>query len=161
MTHPFFIAAVLAALLAGCTSAPRAPAPRPSGAIPPAADTSLAAEQRRLAYLFRGTPVSITMQGDSALRAEVPLPYCFDAGRAKIKPPLAAVLDRLAAGPRAGAARWSLMAPPDPGNPGSPLVAERNASLRDYLVARGVPAARLRAVPADSDAGVRIVVTAD
>ena len=73
---------LLLALLVGCgttpSTAPGAPAPK----------VSLAAEQRRLADLFRGTPVVFQMQSDGSLRVEVPLRYSFDTGGSTVKPGL-------------------------------------------------------------------------
>ena len=98
MQSVLFIIALLLGVLAGCTANTTKPTPAPaaapasapaSGATPvpgPAASapapvrTTLAAEQRRLSELFRGTPVVFSMQADGSLRVEVPLGFCFDRG---------------------------------------------------------------------------------
>ena len=91
MRTALVIAAVLIAALAACrtppSSTPATPGPSaapgaaapglaspaaPASAPPPARQT-LASEQRRLAELFRGTPVAFTMLADGTLRVTVPL----------------------------------------------------------------------------------------
>lgn len=138
-----------------------APAPVPAAA-PPAAPTqraTLASEQVRLAELFRGTPVVFTLQQDGSLRVTVPRRHSFDIGTARIKPPLAAVLDRLAKSQSRTNARFRLAAPADPDARMPTLARDRAASLRDHLMARGVAAARLQTgsvVPTDQ---VELMVT--
>lgn len=130
-------------------SAPGATAPR----------TNLASEQVRLAELFRGTPVVFSMQQDGSLRATVPRRFSFDAGTAKVKAPLAAVLDRLAKSQSQTRSVLRVSAPPDPpARPGT-LAQERANNVRDHLIAQGVVAARVQigsGVPADM---VEIVVS--
>lgn len=159
MRRDTFLAALGAGFLAACgTPAPRG-TPGP-GAIPSSgsAAPTLASEQRRLAYLFRGTPVVITLVNDSTMRVEVPGVHCFDPRRAKVRPALAAVLDRLASSPRAGPARWVVAASGDaPG--ASTLASERTAAVKDYVVARGVSAARLQSTPGTVADGVVLVVS--
>ena len=151
MRRPISIAALLLALLAGCTATP-------SGPGAPGQKVSLAAEQRRLADLFRGTPVVFQMQSDGSLRVEVPLRYSFDTGGSAVKPPLAAVLDRVAKSQRGQATRLQVAAPGDAGAHNPLLARDRAASTRDYMVAHGVAATRFSALtPARSDA-VEIVV---
>jgi outer membrane protein OmpA-like peptidoglycan-associated protein len=118
------------------------------------------AEQQRLSELFRGTPVVFSMQPDGSLRVEVPLSFCFDRGTFVVKPPLAAVLDRLANSQRNEATRLRVTAAPDPGGGGGPTLArERAASTRDYLVARGVIAIRVVIASVAQGEGVEIVIT--
>ena len=150
MRRPISIAALLLALLAGCatTSGPGAPGQK----------VSLAAEQRRLADLFHGTPVVFQMQSDGSLRIEVPLRYSFDTGGSAVKPPLAAVLDRIAKSQRSQATRLQVAAPGDAGAHNPLLARDRAASTRDYMVAHGIAATRFSVLtPARSDA-VEIVV---
>ena len=94
--------ALLLALLSACSVLQ--PSPSGPGAAPGAAapKETLAAEQRRLAELFRGTPVVFAMQADGSLRVTVPLAYSFDKGRFAVKPPLgtAEVEKRRASTPR-------------------------------------------------------------
>ena len=119
---------------------------------------TLLAEQRRLADLFRGTPVIFEMQPDGSMRVGVPLKYSFDDGRSAVKPPLAAVLDRVAKSQRTQKTRLRVAAPADasPGN--VQLAKERAASTRDYLVAHGVKVSRFAALTPAADGNVEIIV---
>ena len=162
-------------LIAGCQSA-APPKPGPSGAQVPASPgqvrpppnaatraastkANLAIEKLRLAELFRGTPVLFALQPDGSLRAEVPLQFSFDAGRTAVKPPLAAVLDRIATGQLNEATQINVSAPTDPATKDTSLVGGRSASVRDYLVGRGLAATRIVVSPSSGSAVVRIVVT--
>lgn len=148
----FLIAALLLVWLAGCATKPAAPPAMP--AVPTLAD-----EHRRLSGLFEGTTVVIEMTGDGRLRLEVPLKHSFDAGRSAVKPPLAALLDRVANGvKRQRATELRIAAPPDPGG-GAALAAERAASTRDYLVSRGVAVTRIASAQRGELDGVEIVVS--
>ena len=159
------ITALLLAGLAGCASQ-RAPAPAPSpastaapaasGAVP--VHPTLVAEQRRLSELFRGTPVVFAMQPDGSLRVEVPLSFCFDQGAFVVKPPLGAVLDRLAKSQRGETSRLRVAVASDSGASAQNLARDRAASTRDYLVARGVHATRVALASAAQGEGVEIVV---
>ena len=156
------VATLLLGALAGCTTAP-APAPPPapvSAAKSTPTRAMLAAEQRRLADLFRGTPVIFALQPDGSLRVEVPLRYCFDSGRSGVKPPLAAVLDRIARSQRDAPTRLLVSAPADPAAKGLALATERAVSTRDYMVERGVAATRF-AISALARGGVVRIVVAD
>jgi len=164
-------------LIAGCQSTPPAkPAPAgvpmpqspPGQARPPppnaatrAASTkaNLAIEKLRLAELFRGTPVLFALQPDGSLRVEVPLQFSFDAGKAVVKPPLAAVLDRIATGQLNEATQIVLSAPSDPAAKDASLVGARSASARDHLIGRGIAGTRVVVSPSSGVAVVRIVVT--
>lgn len=106
------------------------------------AQLALASEQRRFEALFRGTPVVFALQDDATLRVEVPLRYCFDVGRALVKPPLAAVLDRLARSQRNEPTLLAISAPTDAGAKGLQLGIERAMSARRRMVAQGVAQAR-------------------
>ena len=158
MRRALLIAAPWAALLGACSSGaplaslPGAPAP------PPPMRPPLAAEQRRLAALFDGTPVRLTMQGDSALQASVPLRYCFDHAGARVKPPLAAVLDRLAKSQAGAASTFRVTAPTDPDARGPALARDRALATRDYLVAHGIAPVRIQAVGSAQTDGIEIVV---
>jgi hypothetical protein len=146
-------------LLTGCgTSAPPAvPEHAPPPVSAPAPRATLIEEQRRLAELFRGTPVVFAMQPDGSMRVEVPLRFSFDSASATVKPPLAAVLDRVARSQRDEASRLTLTAPFDPIAKGSTLAAERSESTKVYLVAHGISAKRLSIMPA-SGKNLKIVV---
>jgi hypothetical protein len=146
-------------VLAACSSVPlgtgRSGAP-PTASAPP----SLAAEQRRLAELFRGTPVVFTLLPNGALRAEVPLAFAFDRAVAVVKPPLAAVLDRLAASAAVrSASSLETLAPPDAGRPNPSLATERAAAMRDYLVAGGLTLVRFKPPRPATTEAVQVIVT--
>lgn len=156
---------LLAGLVAGCATsskppvqqAPVAPPPPPVAAPAPPPPISLSAEQRRLADLFRGTPVVFELTAEGNMRVEVPADYCFDKGRAVVKPPLAKVLDYVATSAKAPGMKTRVTAPTK-GATGS-TVQERANSARDYLVSKGVPVNHFAAVgPGRSDA-IEIVVS--
>jgi outer membrane protein OmpA-like peptidoglycan-associated protein len=105
---------------------------------------TLQSEQLRLAELFRGTPVVFAMQPDGTLRSTVPRRFSFDTGASKVKPPLAAVLDRLAKSQLQTAASMRVAAPSDPDARSTTLARDRAQSMRDYLVTQGISTARLR-----------------
>lgn len=171
-----FTAALLAGL-AGCAGKSTAPAPAAPGATPsaaaptsPAASTApastpvpprpaLAAEQKRLAELFKGTPVVFSMQADGSLRVEVPLSFCFDRGSFVVKPALAAVLDRLARSQRGDTTKLKVSAAGDTATSNPNLLRDRAASARDYMVARGVNATRIVLANGAPGEGIEIVVT--
>ena len=155
-------------LLAGCAtrapvstppSAPPSGTQVPAPARPPAPPPTLASEQQRLAALFEGTPVVFTMQDDGSLRVEVPLRYSFDAGSSTVKPPLAAVLDRLATSQRRASSRVLVVAPGDKRGKGITLGNDRAVSARDYLVGRGIAATRFAVSGVIEPESVRIVVS--
>ena len=125
--------------------------------MPPRA--ALAAEQKRLAGLFEGTPVVITMQADGSMKVDVPLSFCFDRGGFVVKPPLAAVLDRLARSQRGDTTKLRVSAAGDTAASGPNLARDRAASARDYMVARGVLAARVVLASGAPGEGVEIVVS--
>ena len=190
MQRTLVITAVLIAALAACGTPPAStpatpvpasapvfpgpgatPAPAP---VPAPARQTLASEQRRLTELFRGTPVAFAMQADGALRVTVPLQFCFDRAATVIKPPLAAVLDRLAKSQRDQSSRLRVAAAPDPakgagagagasagGSAEALALARRRAdTVRDYLEAQGIKANRLTAMSLAqvAGAGVEILV---
>ena len=152
-------------LLAACgTPRPAAPPASASSPVPiapgtPVPRTNLASEQVRLAELFRGTPVVFAMQQDGSLRATVPRRFSFDAGALKVKPPLAAVLDRLAKSQLQTNSRMRVSAPADPEVRAATLARDRAGSVRDHLIAQGIVAGRVQigsVVPAEQ---VEIVVS--
>ena len=170
-----FVLLTLALALAGCASKPTAPAPGtpPVAAAPGAAPAtqaaptsvpvpprpSLAAEQKRLAELFKGTPVVFSMQADGSLKVDVPLSFCFDRGAFVVKPPLAAVLDRLARSQRGDTTKLRISAAGDTAASNPNLARDRAASARDYMVARGVLATRVVLASGAPGEGVEIVVS--
>lgn len=127
------------AVLAACATSP---SPRSSGgasSLPP----TLAQERQRLADLFDGTPVVLVIDRDGSLRAEVPLRFCFEPARAVVKPPLAALLDRLADSPATRGGSWIVAAPGDPTSKDAALATQRARSVRDHLVGRGAAASKV------------------
>lgn len=141
-SSPWLLVALLiatAALLGACGTSPTSTVPAKGASAP---RPTLAQERQRIADLFQGTPVTLAIDGDGSLRAEVPLKFSFDAGRAVVKPPLGALLDRLVGSPATRGGSWVVAAPGDPKSKGNTLALERAASTRDYLVGRG--ADRLR-----------------
>jgi outer membrane protein OmpA-like peptidoglycan-associated protein len=153
----------LAALLAGCAvprgpTAPGAPVP---GAPPAAAATTIASEQRRLADALEGTPVVVESTPEGRLRIEVPIEFSFDKGRVAVKPPLAAVLDRIATGLRQQPGfEVRIAAPADAHGAGGNLLGQdRAAATRDYLVGRGVPVTRFTGLTRGADAAVEVLVS--
>jgi outer membrane protein OmpA-like peptidoglycan-associated protein len=149
--HRFAAAWLLLVAVYGCSSPPSPPSPPPAPAapaVPPAAPaprpSSLAVERQWLQSWFEGTPVRITQRSEAAFTVDVPRDYCFDAGRSVVKPPLAAVLDKLAQSlQRKPAARVELLAAPGDAAATSPLAQQRADSVRKYLIARGVSSGQL------------------
>ena len=143
--------------LPGCGSAPDArPSAPAGGAKPPAPDTSpLVAERRWLQQWFAGTPVVIAQQRDGALAVTVPREFCFDPGSHAVKPPLAAVLDKVAESlRRQRQARVDTLAVPADGERDAALLRRRGLAVRDHLRSRGVADARLAAPATTASAGV-------
>ena len=168
------------AAMAGCASIHK-PAPPTGGppqadsqAAPPAAAPSaaeqraaapaaLASERKWLQSLFAGTPVRIAQTRDGPLTVEVPREFCFEAGHSDVKPPLAAVLDKVSQSlRRLPLARVTLLAAPDDGSAGSspPLARQRAGQLHQYLLARGVSAARIGKPSTSSVAAVQLQLVA-
>ena len=148
------------AALAACNTSPvpvTPTAPMQPGVA--SAKPTLADEQRRLAELFRGTPVVFSMQADSAMRVDVPLAFCFDAGRAIVKPPLAAVLDRLARSQLNETTHLGVSAPVDVGAKNQALGVQRAVAVRKYMVERGIAEARFLAVSVSVDGTLKVVVS--
>lgn len=107
------------------TTAP-APPPRP-GQPPP---NVLAAEVTWMKQLFDGTPVAIASEPDGSMRVDVPLNFSFDDKSNAPKPPLRAVMDKVAVSMARQASTKVQLASPGP--------AARGAAMRNYLQGRGV-----------------------
>jgi len=154
------VAALVLTALTACSSLTSGPGGR--GATGPTGTrAALEAEQERLAELFEGTPVVFAMQPDGSLRVAVPLRYSFDPGRHAVKPPLAAVLDRVASSQRKEPTRFTVSAPADPNSRGLSLATDRASSTRDYLVARGIGPTRFSIAALQRGDAVEIVVAED
>ncbi len=89
----------------------------------------------------------------------MPLSFCFDRGAFAVKPPLAAVLDRLARSQRGDTTKLRVSAASDSAASGANLSRDRAASTRDYMVARGVFATRVTLASGAPGEGVEIVVS--
>jgi len=149
-------------LLPACTSvAPPAAtgqdAPSSTADQREAAPAALDVERQWLQSWFKDTPVRIAQRGESAVTVEVPLEFCFDAGRSAIKPALAAVLDKVAESMRrVPAMRLPLVAASDGAAGTSPLATQRAAQVHKHLLNRGVMAARLGAPSSTAAAAVQL-----
>ena len=93
----------------------------------------------------QGTGVGVTRTEDNQLKVNVPSDVSFDSGRSNIKPEMAPILSKLAQG-LDNTVRVRIVGHTD--SQGSdavnnPLSLDRAQSVRDYLVAQGVPVARI------------------
>jgi len=126
------------AVLAGCAVTPTTVPPPPPGETPrpgQAPSNALAAEVQWMKQLFEGTPVSVAADADGSMRVDVPVTYAFDDKSNTLKPPLRAVMDKVAVSlGRQGSAKVHLATP-------GPVA--RGAAMRNYLVTRGVIALRV------------------
>jgi hypothetical protein len=147
-------------LLAGCgvtptrppaanapSATPESPAPRP-GQPPPGV---LAAEVTWMKQLFEGTPVAVVAEDDGAMRVDIPLSYAFDDKSSSPKPPLRAVMDKVAQSLARQASAKVHVATPGP--------AARGTAMRNYLMGRGVIALRVVVLtpPATEAVTLRVV----
>jgi outer membrane protein OmpA-like peptidoglycan-associated protein len=140
-----FLAIPLLGMLAGCGT-PTKP--------------SLVAEKQRLETALQGTPATLALQADNSLDVDIPLRSCFDRGRAAVKPPLAKVLDRMAASQRNETTRLRVTAPTDPGDKALALAMRRAVTARDYLIERGLDASRFSVSAVPRNTTVKIVIMA-
>jgi outer membrane protein OmpA-like peptidoglycan-associated protein len=109
-------------------------------------------EDRRVALeqATRGTGVEVSRTPDNQLKLNIPADVSFDFDSAAIRPEMRGVLDPFAAGLRGDdQARVQIVGHTD--STGSemvnnPLSIARANSVRDYLVASGVPMSHLQAV---------------
>lgn len=156
----------LALVLTGCAS--RSGAPGPSSGTGPSfgglfgsgLSPALEAQRVRLREALKGTPVVVDSTGDHRLRIEVPTKHAFDPQRTAVKPALAAVLDQFATGfkPHAAVTELQVGAPADDKASGR-IVQDRAASVRDYLVGRGVPISRIVGLGRAEGAGLELLVS--
>jgi outer membrane protein OmpA-like peptidoglycan-associated protein len=157
MSRRISIVAILLALQ-GCTTAlrPGAEAPAVGAPAPPRA-SALTVERKWLQSWFDGTPVVIAQQDAGAVSIDVPREFSFDAGQSKVKPALAAVLDKVAQSLlRTPAARLEQVAAPGDGASPSPLALQRANQVRSHLLSRGVPAAQLGKATSTTTAAVQL-----
>ena len=124
--------------------------------VPPRDPAALGTERQWLQQWFKDTPVQIAQDGD-VLRVEVPREFAFDIARNQIKPPLAAVLDKVAQSlRRLPQARLDLVAAPGDGAAASPLALQRATQVRKHLLSRGVPESQLGSPSAAAAAAVQL-----
>jgi hypothetical protein len=137
MTLRLALCLLFAAVVVGCA----APATVPPSTVPPATSAEpprpgqpppnvLAAEVTWMKQLFDGTPVAIASEPDGSMRVEVPLTFSFDDKSNAPKPPLRAVMDKVAASMARQASSKVHLATPGP--------PARSAAMRSYLQGRGV-----------------------
>lgn len=121
---------------------------------------ALEPQRVRLRDLLKGTPVAVDATPQRQVRIAIPLKNAFDPGRSAVKPALAAVLDQLATGfkPYAASAELRVAAPDDAKGNGR-LARERGASVRDYLVARGVPISRVVGLSQAEQEGLDVLIS--
>lgn len=143
------VALVVAWALQGCAGlagAPTAPG-GPATAKTPAASArpaTLAVERQWLQSWFEATPVRIEQRSERDFSVEVPREFCFEPGRSEIKPPLAAVLDKLAQSlQRKPELRVEFLAAPGDAAGGEALALRRAGQVRQHLRSRGVAESRL------------------
>ncbi|MGZ5158533.1 MAG: hypothetical protein ACXWCU_11475 [Caldimonas sp.] len=153
---------VAAFLVSACSSVPP-----PAPSVPPtldqraAAPGALAVERQWLGSWFQGTPVLIKERNDGAVTVDVPREFCFEPGRSAVRPALAAVLNKVAESlRRLPLARVPLLAAPNDAPAASPLALQRAHQVQEYLVSRGVPAARLGKPSATGAAAVQLRIEA-
>ena len=117
--------------------------------------TALAIERQWLLSWFKGSPVAIAQRADGAVTVDVPRQYCFDPGQNRIKPPLAAVLDKVAESLRRRPLVHLALAAPGDGRADVALGRDRAAQIQRYLRARGIGAERLEP-PTVAEAAVQL-----
>lgn len=93
----------------------------------------------------QGTGIEVARTQNNELKVNVPADFSFDVGRADIKPQMRPVLDQFAAGLDATQLVRVVGHTDATGSDAinNPLSANRAAAVRDYLIARGVPSARI------------------
>lgn len=158
---PWLWLALLA--LHGCAGTPTAAPPAlPTAPAPPAARNAVAIERQWLQSWFEGTPVRIAQRSEASFSVEVPREFCFAPGRSEVKPALAAVLDKVAQSlARKPALRVQGLAAPGDSAQGTALAQQRAASVRKYLLARGVSSQQLAAASVTQVAAVQLRIGLD
>lgn len=153
------LCAVLLLGLAGCAGpagvkrvdpaagGPGSALPGPAKALPP---SPLAAESTWLKSLFEATPVQIVDEADGAVLLSVPLNYAFEGAGAVAKPPVKAVLDKLAMSLRRQLAARLQLASPGPG------ADQRVLAMRRQLTAAGIGGWRLATLASSREDAVQL-----
>lgn len=144
-------------LLAGCATPVSGPAPDAAPAVVPEPPrpgqpppTVLASEVRWMQALFDGTPVGIAGEPDGAMRVTVPMDFAFDPQSNAPKPPLRAVMDKLA--------QTMARQPSAKVHVASPGTAARATAMRSYFGTKGVTALRVVTLPPTSGGAVTMRV---
>ena len=105
--------------------------------------TRMEEQRRQMEESTRGTGVEVTRTADNQLKLYIPSDVSFAVGRADIQPNFRPILDNFAQGMiRNPEARVTIIGHTDSTGTdaiNNPLSVNRAASVRDYLVARGVP----------------------
>lgn len=155
--------ACLLIVLQGCSTVPPSAPSAPSAPAEPAATAARpgnapAVERQWLQAWFKGTPVVIVQRDDHTVSVDVPREFCFEAGHSRVKPALAAVLDKLAESLRRHpqARLGQLAAPGDATATSSPLAMQRASQVRSHLLGRAVPATRLASPMVTTAAAVQL-----
>ncbi len=102
-------------------------------------------KRRQMEAATQGTGIEVNRTADNRLQVNVPSDISFDVGRSALRPALHPVLDKFAAG-LDGNMRVLVVGHTDStGNDAinNPLSVDRAASVRDYLVMRGVSPTRI------------------
>lgn len=104
-------------------------------------------EEKRVAMqqATQGTGIEVSRTPNEELRVNVPADFSFDTGRADIKPQMRPVLDQFARGLDPSQVVRVVGHTDATGSDAinNPLSVNRANAVRDYLVMRGVPAARI------------------
>ncbi len=104
-------------------------------------------QKRAMEQSTQGTGVQVSQTADNRLKLDVPSDVSFSVGRADIQPNLRPILDRFATTLRDNhATTVTIVGHTDSSGSdaiNNPLSVNRAASVRDYLVARGVAANRI------------------
>ncbi len=133
-------------------------APADQRAALPAA---MSVERQWLQSWFEGTPVLIVQQSDQSIAIDIPAEFCFDPGRSSIKPPLAAVLDKVAQSMgRLNFAYISLISAPADAKGKQSIALRRASQVQRHLRSRGVSADRLGRPVATSANAVQLRIDA-
>ena len=145
---PFRLATLLPLLALGaCTSTAPPPPTQPPASVPTqraAVPAQLSAERLWLSNWFKGTPVRIRQIGGSAITIDVPREFCFEPGKAAVKPALGAVLDKMTQSlSRLPLANVTLIAAPADASGPPALALQRAAQVQQHLRAAGVRPERL------------------
>jgi outer membrane protein OmpA-like peptidoglycan-associated protein len=108
---------------------------------------ALVAERKFLQEWFNGTPVMIEMDGESALRVEVPLQFAFGPRSAEVTKALQKVVDNVSQSlRRVPTAMYEISAPPDAGSSDLQLATRRAEAVRAAITRRAVLPQRAGAV---------------